>query len=453
MLKRILDIDTEALSKLHAVKLVESFEEGRGKTYCNEEDDQENDQEDDQEDDEEDDGHVETLEYLLSYESDSSIWIKGQAAFAIGALFHHVVQMGDIPMIQTLLKYGADMEFKGDTQETLLLTAVRYRNSAAARRLIKHGAFVNAKARGGESVLHRTCKLRLASLIPMLIERGANMHARDTRGKTPLYVAMRRGDTPAKVLPLMIQRIANVSVAAETAREVIRETPYFGRLGLGGNPDQIYKTSRLDHQPINPSQLLSWAIRHNHKDAALHALEQGASVDQAFDNHDYRMLHLAVWHNRKDLVRLLLEKGARPDIRDVRGETPLSIAMMACNNEIISALLKKMEPPSFTHEQDFYSLLYAITMDRKYISLLQQWTLPDLPDRWRAYVHEAIDTRDLEIVETVLAKVPSDHQFDVSGTSEKLLDIAIRRGHLGIVELLQKRCANGPTDSDRYTSL
>jgi len=59
--------------------------------------------------------------------------------------------------------------------------------------LLKHGANVDAKDNTDSTPLHLASRCRLLDAIQLLLQNGANVHAQDREGKTAFIVASGRG--------------------------------------------------------------------------------------------------------------------------------------------------------------------------------------------------------------------------------------------------------------------
>lgn len=87
--------------------------------------------------------------------------------------------IGSAPIIDALLKAGADPNTKNPEGETPLMAAARSGNVEAAKRLLDAGADVNAKENWGEqSALMWAATQSQAEMVKLLASRGADVNAR-----------------------------------------------------------------------------------------------------------------------------------------------------------------------------------------------------------------------------------------------------------------------------------
>jgi ankyrin repeat protein len=101
---------------------------------------------------------------------------------------------GSAEIVERLVKAGADPNVALRDGETALMTAARTGNAAAMKALLAGGADVNAReARRGQSALMWAANENNSAAVRALVTAGADVHARSSRGFTPLMFAVRAG--------------------------------------------------------------------------------------------------------------------------------------------------------------------------------------------------------------------------------------------------------------------
>jgi ankyrin repeat protein len=112
-------------------------------------------------------------------------------------------QLGMLKLAQLLIKHGADVHARDQSQSTPLHLASSRRYAETAQLLIKHGADVHARDQSQSTPLHlrHARKLRMSTAgqpdairlqmleAQLLIKHGADVHARDQSQSTPLHLA------------------------------------------------------------------------------------------------------------------------------------------------------------------------------------------------------------------------------------------------------------------------
>lgn len=225
---------------------------------------------------------------------------------------------GDIAKVRLLLAKGAGVNARSKVGRTpLLIAALHDGASEIVRLMIDKGADVKARDGGGLSVLQAAAFSNDAETVGLLLAKGADPNSKDEAGFTPLIAAASNGDRNKEVVRLLLQHGANVNVACGETLETVKNGP----LALG----------RL-------TPLLSAVPQGNYETVEL-LVNAGANVN-AKDVRGLTPLALAVSSDRPDprIVRLLLAKGADPGLQSKNGETALDWANKYQNPEVLAAL-------------------------------------------------------------------------------------------------------------------
>lgn len=115
----------------------------------------------------------------------------------------------DLPIIEYLIKNGADIEAENEIGATPLCLAAEADNLAAINILVFYGADVNhalksGKFEGGTALHFAAASNASLETIEVLIGLGTNVNLKDWRGRLPLHWAAREGklDVMIKLLEL-----------------------------------------------------------------------------------------------------------------------------------------------------------------------------------------------------------------------------------------------------------
>ncbi len=214
-------------------------------------------------------------------------------------------QQGHGPVIQALLKAGADLKTGTPNGTTPLMVAAAAGEIAAVKVLIENGADVNAKdgVRAQTPLMYAAASNR-AAVIELLAARGADLTA-----------------------------TSKVSNLANLSRE---------GLGFGGNPqvpggggaapavrrapipgvDRNYSLNELivAHGGLTP---LLYAVRQGFHESAVALLEAGADVNLVSAGDRTSPLLMAIINGHFDLAQALLDRGADPNAASDQGVVPL----------------------------------------------------------------------------------------------------------------------------------
>ncbi len=223
---------------------------------------------------------------------------KGATALMYAVLY------GDVEYVNLLLDKGADPNASNDLGINALMWAAG--DLAKVRTLIAHGANINARSNYGYTALSVAAASpgNLPTVL-LLLDKGADPKAVDKDGVGPLWLACARGDS-----------------------EIVREL-----LQRGADPNE--KQLKLTETA------LMWASKMNRPRSVEALLKAGADVNQRSairvpaqsGQQEVGLTSALLWaapRNDPETVKLLLNAHADPNARDMRGLTPL---MLAVTNE------------------------------------------------------------------------------------------------------------------------
>jgi ankyrin repeat protein len=288
-------------------------------------------------------------------------------------------EIGNVEVIDKLLRAGSDANSANAAGETALMIAARTGKAAAVKRLVAAGADINAKesVRGQTALMWAAAEDNLEAT-SMLLEAGASANVRTPAGFTALHFAVRAGNIPvvkelvahgAKVddpiqptaapRPAAPMRAPTAPPAAGAAASGTPRTPagagaapagsqpptasapYGQRPAAAGNGNagvtqllQVFNTGSRRGGGIGGTSPLVLAITNAHFELASTLLDLGA--DPNVDGQGWTALHQLAWTRRPpvqhglppavptgnmtslELAEKLLQYGADPDIRMTR---------------------------------------------------------------------------------------------------------------------------------------
>ncbi|MBN3896996.1 MAG: ankyrin repeat domain-containing protein [Nostoc sp.] len=217
------------------------------------------------------------------------------------------VMLGDIELVKHYLDSGLDVNsflVKGlNKEESWLIAAIMGRNKNLIELLLNCGANVNEKMKSKNvSPLHRASATGCLDICELLIDHGADVNALGEHGKTPLHLATQLGHQ--NITELLLDCGANVNALDES-----KSSPLFE------------------------------AARHHDLSVAESLLDHGAEVN-LIDNESWTPLLRAFQHSGNDeIVRVLVAYGADVNVRGLRGESPLHLAVAQRNKDMVELLL------------------------------------------------------------------------------------------------------------------
>jgi ankyrin repeat protein len=233
---------------------------------------------------------------------DKGAHVNAQNAFGSTALMWSVT---DLKKVRLLTEHGADVNAASKQGRTaLLLAALSDHSAAIVRLLISKGAGVKAVDAMKASALHAATAGNDTDTIRMLVDAGLDVNARDFLDNTPLMNAAGQGNLAA--VKLLIAKGADVN--AMSSKDKLFKVKN-GPIALGGF------TPLLLAAAFGPSGVVKSLI------------DAGADVNVK-DIRGMTPLMLAVATDRQnpETIRALLAKGADVKIKSLAGETALDWA-------------------------------------------------------------------------------------------------------------------------------
>ena len=287
----------------------------------------------------------------------SKIWVTVLLALAGRALaesqsdaFYAAIRSNDLARLEGILNQAGSANSKDERGLTPLMYAATAGSADAMKLLIDKGADVNARnAFGSTAMMWSVTDLKKVRL---LVDHGADVNIASKAGHTALLLAA-MSDNSAEIVRLLIAKGADLKAVdslKKTALIAASEGNDTGTIemlidaGLGVNAADI-----LGFTPLMN------AAGNNNLTAVKMLLAKGANVNAislAGGNTvkagtialgKFTPLLLASVYGPVDLVKTLLAAGADVNAKDVRGMTPLMLAVATDrqNGEIIRALLDK----------------------------------------------------------------------------------------------------------------
>lgn len=207
---------------------------------------------------------------------------------------------GSIEAMRMLIAAGADVNARNKTEATPLTLAAW--DFERTKLLVEKGADVNAKATAGRTALMNAAKLESgADTVRYLMAKGADPNAVSAMGETALLLAS--GTSNTALVELLLAKGADVNRA-----DVGGFTPLMAAVSRGSLPN----VKLLLKHGANPNAANIGIEKVRHGDIALKQLTP---------------LMLAAPFGSTEMVQTLIAAGAVVNAKDVRGMTPLMLAV------------------------------------------------------------------------------------------------------------------------------
>lgn len=197
----------------------------------------------------------------------------------------------DIPALRDTLADGAQINARGENNETAMIRAAREGRSVIIEILLGLGASLDLQDRDGRTALAQAALLGHVGIVSLLIRAGADITLDDKTGDKPLDIALRSGNP------------ALVALFEQPLKDLLARIP-----SADTGP-------RLQHRraPACPP-----------------------------DPHGDTMLTWAAREGQENVVRAMVQSGADVFIRNRAGQTPRDVAETA-GHRLIACMLEDAE--------------------------------------------------------------------------------------------------------------
>lgn len=252
-------------------------------------------------------GHLAVVKWL--HENDPSLIDqvdKNQYSPLYKAAFHEEI---------SILK-----AFVGKLQaNTALIQQIAQKNCPKSLAFVLEQGFdPNITNSSQQTLLHLAAEAGQKQNVLCLIQHGAEVDARDWSKRTPLFLAIIQGHH--EVVKLLIEKKADLAIVNEEKETVLHIAAFYGRT-------------------IILQTLLNYPLCKN--------------LIEAKDLDGKTSMHKAVWGDPKpNIVDLLIDYGANPNTKNDYGYTPLHWAAKHGHIKSAQSLLKKMELPHSTNDNN-----------------------------------------------------------------------------------------------------
>jgi len=309
--------------------------------------------------------------------------------------------MRDAPLVNLLIKAGADVDAKSKDGGSPLFWACKKGDEESAHLLLNAGANANAQ-RSGETALLWSVRKGFVNIAARLLEGGADPNSRGGEFmETCLCWAAEMGNM--EMTNVLLQFHADTNLQDDHGDSPLHEAAQQGYFNRKNN------CANKNYSSENTIQLSGMLIN------------AGANVD-AVNNDGDTALHYAAKRGDTDLAAFLMDRGAKADVLDKDGDTPLHWASQRGDRPMAKLLCERGADVNMLNEAAESPLTSADDRgDVKMTKLLLDYDSPESEDShfWS------------ESGEPYLGD--SDSQFDATTSSDPEVDAIARK------ELMRKQ--------------
>ena len=364
--------------------------------------------------------------------ADTVITQNESSDFSFESSLLGAIQDNDLNLLRFLLNIHTSADAADDSGRTALYYGSYYNRDNVVTLLLKANANPDFQKENGATPLFIASQYAHTDIISLLLNANADPNLQMQNGATPLYSASQFGYTD--VISLLLKANANPNLQKENGA-----TPLYiaSQEGHTGTISLLLKANaNPDLQKENGATPLYIASQNSHTDIVTLLLKANANPNLQWDD-GATPLHVTSLKGHTDIVALLLNANANPNLQCNDGTTPLYIASQNSHTDVISLLLKANANPNLHRNDGATPLMIAIIKGHTQIVpvLLANGADPNLQQsNCLTALMLACFTGHSNTVDLLL-KSGADPSIKLGGLTA--LDVAAKRGHKDIVDLLQ----------------
>ncbi|CAN8024670.1 unnamed protein product [Ixodes persulcatus] len=347
-------------------------------------------------------------------------------------------QCGQLPIVEELIRQGADVHLEDLDNWSALLNASKEGYTDIVAELVLHNADIEHRDMGGWTALMWACYKGHTETAKFLLEQGAFPNVHDLNHMSCLIWAAGRGhhDIVADLLSYG---------AKVNSGDKYGTTPlvWACRRGFTGIVEMLLEAGAN----VDTAGMYSWtaliiATKGNFSDIVSMLLEYKPNVN-AVDADGYAALAIACREGFTDIAVSLLNAGAYVNMHDRSGDTNLIHAAKGGNFSIVDVLLKKYADVDVQGMDRKTALYWAVEKGYNDIVRTILNANPNLELATKdgdTPLMKATRNRNMDIVQMLIDKKAKVSATDKRG--DTALHIAMRARSKGIVEILLRNPKN-----------
>ncbi|XP_004531514.1 serine/threonine-protein phosphatase 6 regulatory ankyrin repeat subunit B [Ceratitis capitata] len=232
--------------------------------------------------------------------------------------------------IASNLEYQQDIHRADEQLSTPLHYAAGCGNLECVRALLSHGASVDAVDSKGNTPLH--VAVDSPEVVRILLKHGANPNLKTINtGETPLHLAIKNCNKT--VVNIILQSAVNVNATDDND-----QTPLMCAIAKNLEDiaiNLIERGARVNLQNKDGYSALYYAVLRKNQSMTMRLLQSGA---RRITSH--YLLHHCVLYDMPDIAEILLSYGNSLNVRNEAGATPILLAILKKNVNMLELLLR-----------------------------------------------------------------------------------------------------------------
>ena len=368
---------------------------------------------------------------------------------------------GNVPGLDVLDSAGANLDAEDDKGLTALMWAVEQGQAGSVEMLIEKGADSALQDKNGKTALMRAAVKGDATIVTLLIKHGASGEMKDRAGKTALMLARENNHGKAAELIQTENRRRSRERIERRARAELKRRgfrfEYFSFMRRVRNRNlkgvRLYLDAGMDPNATTrkkPTAIYA-AAKIGQAEMVELLIERGAKPDLSPGGGFETALHWAAERGHDRIVRALIRGGAKPNTTTRNYSTALILAAGGGHADIVVFLVKKGADVTHKNRQGTTALIaHAVRGTPSSIRiLLEKGADPNHKDQYgRSALSNARRNQNSTVLQILLLK-----GAQIGGDTNKIFDLAIRKGDPKIVALLLKKGMNPNSRDHRRVTL
>ena len=246
------------------------------------------------------------------------------------------IRKHDIKITNFLLELGANIDIVANS-ETPLIVAIKMSDIKIIELLLDKGADIDKRpTENGDTPLIYAIRKSKADIAEFLLDRGAKSDKPDSTGLSAIHIASK--ENKFNIVRALVEKNKGSINSVVSKGEFEKFTPlHFATTNNNAEMVEFLLKNNAKTEKATKKGETALHIAVENGNTAIVELLLAQEVDKKTLNSS---LHIAIKNNDLDLVELLLEKGANPNIARPDGLTPIGIAIIYEQNDLLEVLLK-----------------------------------------------------------------------------------------------------------------
>jgi ankyrin repeat protein len=259
-------------------------------------------------------------------------------------------QSGSVKIVAKALEKGANPSSRDEKLRTPLHIATANKNMEMVDILLEYENNPNLKDNKGFTALMIAATQNSHEIAYKLIEKGAKTTSRNLFGHTAIFYAVQNNST--ETLIVILDNIKSLNVDFKTE-------DILGKMNLNYESVALAMLDNAKLEKRNLNKILISATKSGSVKIAAKALEKGANPSSR-DEELCTPLHIATLKKNMEMVNILLEYEKNLNLKDNQGSTALIMAAARNCHEIVYKLIEKGAKTTSKNMFGHTALYYAV---------------------------------------------------------------------------------------------